>query len=704
MLCKPSSEQEHIITKLKGKNIVVDSVAGSGKTYTNIFIAKKYYRSKILLLTYNKKLSEETKLKIKNFNIKNIDVFTYHGFCTKYYGNLCESDIKLYDLLINKKKPIIPINYNIIILDEIQDLTPLYYDILCKSILCNENKNFRLCLLGDKYQSIYRYKGADNKYIENSDKEFNLNNFKWENCSLSETYRVPKEVCDFINVCMLKKNRIYSHKITNHKPRYIICNRFKFTSLLEEIQFYLNNGYKNNDIFILSPSMKHIITRTLANLLSEHNIPIFVPNNDDDIDFDDDILKNKILFSSFHQSKGLEKKVAIILCFDSFYFLSYNRNHDPLVCCNELYVATTRCSERLSLIHHSQNDFLQFLDKEQLCNYCDMVTTEEINLKIREPYDDKKIAVTQLIKHLPFDILNKCLIYIKKTTIRPKIINPILINKKSKQKYGYEIVNDIIGTAIPALFQYILNHDMIIYERIFETSQIKYINKIKHIDMNNIKISDLLLIANVFNTLYSNYDFKLTQIDNYKNICDLATIKKCITHLKSLNISEDATFELSKNLNYNGKVTIYGSIDCLDKKNIYEFKCTSDIKDEHILQLAIYMYLNKKKIKENIIKKSLSIYEINDKVNFTHNNKIKTGIIHKIKNGDYIIKNKKNKIYIKKNNIIDNITKFKNLYKNRNKFNYYIYNILNNELIQINCSLKNLEKIINILVNNKNVC
>ena len=56
-----SNEQNNIINLLKdNKNIIVDSVAGSGKTTTNLYIAKSFPKLNILLLTYNAKLKIET--------------------------------------------------------------------------------------------------------------------------------------------------------------------------------------------------------------------------------------------------------------------------------------------------------------------------------------------------------------------------------------------------------------------------------------------------------------------------------------------------------------------------------------------------------------------------------------------------------------------------------------------------------------------
>ena len=60
-LPKYSDEQKLIIKSLKSNNVLVDSVAGSGKTTTNLYLAKEYPHNKLLLLTYNAKLKIETR-------------------------------------------------------------------------------------------------------------------------------------------------------------------------------------------------------------------------------------------------------------------------------------------------------------------------------------------------------------------------------------------------------------------------------------------------------------------------------------------------------------------------------------------------------------------------------------------------------------------------------------------------------------------
>ena len=471
ILPEPSKEQINVISQLKNYNVVVDSVAGSGKTTCNLHIAKKFSDSNILLLTYNAKLKIETRNKVKKLGLHNMETHSYHSFCVKYYDRKCYRDTNIIKLLKSNKKVIKKFNYDIIILDEAQDITPLYFELTCK-IYTDNNKKAKICILGDRNQSIYHFNKADERFIIYADKLFNFNKLSWKKCNLTESFRITHEMSEFINICMLNNNRIKSKKITVNKPRYVICDCFgdkigidTSSRPFEEVKYYLNMGYSYGDIFILAPSVKgdRSPVRQLANKISDKNMPIYVPISDEE-KLDEDILKGKIVFSTFHQVKGLERKVVIIFNFDNSYFKFYKRNSNPNVCPNELYVASTRALEHLTLFHHYQNNFLQFINR--LDNFCIIEYNRSIYInKFNSNKKNIPTAVTDLIKHLPQEIIDECINYLEiknLTTSDTKINIPI----KTKQKFGYESVCEITGTAIPSSFEYKIKDEMSIFQRL----------------------------------------------------------------------------------------------------------------------------------------------------------------------------------------------------------------------------------------------
>jgi hypothetical protein len=98
----PSEEQLAIVENLgRGFNVIVNSVAGSGKTTTSLHVAKgnSFLRPETLLLTYNARLKDETRMRAKAMGLhRNMEVHSFHAF-----GKLfCEihTSLKINDLLL----------------------------------------------------------------------------------------------------------------------------------------------------------------------------------------------------------------------------------------------------------------------------------------------------------------------------------------------------------------------------------------------------------------------------------------------------------------------------------------------------------------------------------------------------------------------------------------------------------------------------
>jgi ATP-dependent exoDNAse (exonuclease V) beta subunit len=197
-----------------------------------------------LLLTYNSKLKIETRDKIKQLNIFNLEVHSYHSFCVKYYDNECYTDSNIINVIKNNTKTNKIFKYDIIILDESQDINLLYFELICKIFKDNNNINVKICILGDEKQSIFSFNNSDERFIILADKIFTFNNRLWIRKYLSTSFRITFEMSQFINNCMFKNKRIISSKKTNIKPRYIICDSFgkKYGTsdkVFEEVKFYL---------------------------------------------------------------------------------------------------------------------------------------------------------------------------------------------------------------------------------------------------------------------------------------------------------------------------------------------------------------------------------------------------------------------------------------------------------------------------------
>ena len=720
-----SIEQNNIIQQLLlNNNVVVDSVAGSGKTTCNLHIAKYFHNKHILLLTYNSKLKLETRKKAIKLGLHNIEVHSYHSFCVKYYDELCFTDNIINKIIKTKKIPSKQLNFDLIVPDEAQDITSLYYELICKIYKDNKNINTNICIFGDKKQSIFDFNKADQRFIEYASKLFNFNSNNWIKCNLSVSFRITYEMSLFINNCLLKEERLISNKITNNKPRYIICDCFgdrlgTSSRTFEEVKYYFNLGYKPSDIFILAPSIKSVKTpvRQLENKIKREmpDVMVYVPTSDDE-KLDEELLEGKIIFSTFHQTKGLERKVVIIFNFDNSYFKFYKKDANSYICSNELYVATTRGIEHLTLFHHENNDYLDFIDKLNIQIYCHFEDTEMDINAINTNLKTIDTSITDIIKHLPENIIDECFNQLDIITSHTHKISKINIPLKIYNEKTIESVSEITGIAIPNMFELKLKNEMNIFKELVESDFEKNVinngcliqldNKPKQkthnlndIDIKNVSSQELLYISNCWNTYKNGYLFKIYQITNYEWL-EEKNLTECINRLNELNISANSLFEYrletEKEIELLNRKLI-GYIDCIDKDNniVYEFKCVQKLEKEHYLQLAIYMYmyeLHKIKYTKHITNE----FNKNKDIKYIVNNDIielrnyKSQIIENIRINE-------KKLIDCKNNIVNEKT---NKYVVGDKIKYKLFNEENGEIVKI---YKTTEKVKVKNSNNKNI-
>jgi hypothetical protein len=653
-LPKPSDEQHAIIQSLINGNVVVNAVAGSGKTTAALHVALAFPSKNILLLTYNRKLKEETRSKIADIHIKNLEAHSFHAFCVRYFDHKCFTDEPIRKLLKTKTSPLQEFNYDLIIIDESQDLTPLLFQLIIYIYFHNKsNEPAKLMILGDRKQSIYQFNNADERFISTAPELFKVNKYPWKTLTLSQSFRITSEMSEFINKGCVQSNIISSKKQTCNKPRYLIFNTFgrKFNKAYDEVRMYLCKGYSYSDIFILAPSTRSIKSpvRLLANKLSYAGIPVFVPNSDEE-QIDESVAGGKVIFSSFHQAKGLERKVVIIFGFDENYFKYYNRDANQHILPNEIYVAITRASDHLTMIHHNKNDFLPFIDQDSLCATCEVSGKVSVQ-KDKKSQEPNKCGVVDLLRHQLDETLNECYGQLTIKNIRKKS-TIIPIASKTEQKFGYENVSDITGIAIPTYLEYQLKGAMSVYSYIkadqksiekgleidinpfknkcgietktdpdapdvswFQDAQSgsdsdsgEFVeSKVNFSDINISKItnSELLFLANIWKAHTSGFNVSFNQIQNYQWLSQ-DHLDKCMKRMNRLNISYTAIFEQRLSQHNSEELQnkkLSGFIDCVETKDdttkIYEFKCVRKLKKEHYLQLAIYMYLYEKKCKQD---------------------------------------------------------------------------------------------------------
>ena len=629
----PSDEQNVILELFgKGSNITADCVAGSGKTTTVLLLALKFPEKKFIQITYNSQLKLEVRAKIKAQGIKNLEIHTYHSLWVRYYNPHGFTDDVIRRGIDTDAKPRQSIHsYDAAIVDEAQDMTLLYYCLIHKFM--KDAKGIpQLITLGDCFQSIYKFKGSDHRFLT-------LSNEIWKrpftSAMLSTSYRITNEIASFVNAVMIGSDRIKAEK-KGCKVDYIISNTFTSNIYMaDRIEKKLNVDKINpDDIFVLCPSLTSSgnapPSRKLENELVKRGIPCYYPTSDDR-KLDEEIIKGKVVFSTFHQSKGRERKYVIVYGFDQSYFTFFAKDMDPYKCPETLYVAVTRAKEELVLMHDCKFPKLQFLKPTlfdmSFAPYSSFLNVYRRNEMSHEsPTNDQRhaVSVTDLTKFIKEEYM-KLLTDISNSVFTMTSESKYDVDIPSKLKLTaagsgsesdsswndelFEDVSDINGIVIPAIYESeSQNAESTIEKQVHQQYDNLCRQQNKHQFIHNayIKLNrfgsmqttdDYIRMGIMYISLTEEIYHKIAQITRH-NWLNRELIQPCFTALSSLIDTRSACYERGLECKHAfaefGTIEFRGRLDVFDERSVLEIKCVQTLTLEHKMQLLVYAWMWKK--------------------------------------------------------------------------------------------------------------
>lgn len=622
---KPSKEQKEILKAIKEDySVIGDCVAGSGKTTTIFFIAKMFPNKNILQITYNAQLKLEVREKVEQSNINNLEIHTYHSLAVKYYDENGHDDNVINNIIKNDVNPQRYISkYDIVVIDETQDMTLLFYKLVHK-FLNDHNSTIQMVVLGDKHQGVYKFKGADFRYLTLSENLWNKS-LTFQHKTLNTSYRLTNQTSAFVNNVMLGEERIQT--IRKGLPvTYLYGNMFHMVThqLFQYIYKILESGQITpDDIFILAPSIKKKgdtndnkkglnPLKLLENKLASKGIPICYPISDDAM-LDENIIKGKIVFSTFHQSKGRERKVVILFNFDSSYFKFFDKVNNPNVCPSVLYVAATRSIEQLIVLHGNNNDILPFfkksLDEIKTLDYIHFIDLGD-GYKMKED-DDGFIDECHITSPTELVGFIKDVYISELSTIVGKLFHKVQVpyystkipSKVLFENGLYEDVSDINGLVIPAIYEEkhvgnstIQRKSETMYNSMLETKKHSFLKKsYEHLETIEDDLEYYTYLGIMYISLQEELYHKIYQMPTYTWLSQ-EMIQGCFQSLEKNLSNEDTYYELSVSFDcdfYNeyGPIKVNGRIDAIDKTNAWELKCVESLSLEHFLQVVIYAWI-----------------------------------------------------------------------------------------------------------------
>ena len=192
--------------------------------------------------------------------------------------------------------------YKYIIVDEFQDIS--YSRMVFLKSLKNHG-NAKLFLVGDDWQSIYRFAGSDVNIFLNAEKYFG----KTTMCLIRSTHRYSQELIDIVEPFITKnkeqiKKEVVSDKHQDHPVKLILYKDDKINAFLFTLRYIsdLNSGAnvlilgrKNRDINSILPSYGVVYKRQSGQLIFN------------------DYPQLNLKFSTVHKSKGLEADYVILI-------------------------------------------------------------------------------------------------------------------------------------------------------------------------------------------------------------------------------------------------------------------------------------------------------------------------------------------------------------------------------------------------------
>ena len=455
-----SSEQWGIATAARiGSNIICQAVAGAGKTTVLILCAAAVPLSHHLLLTYNKKLQVEVAERVRHMN--NMQIMTYHGAATVSYGAVIFNDTKMREAV--KKIPTRTIKFDVLLIDEAQDMSIEYY-IFVRQLLAL-NPNSRMIVVGDEKQSINEYRGANPgflKYAKEVYQDYSVSS-DWETHQLRISQRITPAVASFINRHLYDADIIVggNARSANRKPRYVSVTPFdpNTTTVEREIKQAVGHFGPAN-VMILLPSVRNLSRMPFGDVL--HNklpgIPLYI-GHDDEVVEDGKILESKVAIMSYASVKGCERQCVILLGFDESYFKYYNQSHGQLMYLpNVLTVAATRAIEALVVVS-SYNQTFRTVKAEHLSTDATIVTStvsySPFPATVCVPDgESKELVVINFMRHthpIAVDFI------LNKAEIRENapMSDQIIFTRQFKFTYGkydlWEDVSAMYGILIPIL-------------------------------------------------------------------------------------------------------------------------------------------------------------------------------------------------------------------------------------------------------------
>ena len=436
----PLDKHQRKVVFCDAQNTIVIAGAGSGKTTTIIgkikylLYGEKYNEKDILCISFTNESVNNLKKSLKDNNIFNIDVMTFHKLSLNILNNrfkilepnyleyitneiLYDYDNNIKKLVItiinlykaqnlnykvfykipkkyyeitililkilieyeNEKKAINAIDfddmiylatnkvkkspYKYIIIDEYQDTSLIRVNLIKEIIKLN---NAKLLVVGDDWQSIYRFSGCDINIFLNFQKFFK----KIKTIKLINTYRNSQELINVASSFIMKNPYQAKKKLNSLKRNYKPIKIFYYKKNKEAALLTLIKKINHNKKILILGRNNFDINQYLGKKITMVNNNLHVVNDS----------KYNIKYLTVHKSKGLESDEVIIINLS-----------------NEIYGFPSQIKEAKILKYFQTSKKIYINDEERRLFYVALTRTKN-NTYLLVNKKNPSIFVKELIK------------------------------------------------------------------------------------------------------------------------------------------------------------------------------------------------------------------------------------------------------------------------------------------------------------------
>jgi len=489
-----SAEQAAVVAAvLGGRHVLVEACAGAGKTTTALHIALAWREAAraggVAVVTYSRALKDDTeaRFRARGLGADDADVVTIHGLAQRAYGVACHTDDGL-DAVLARDAALDAARAHrgvgVWVLDEVQDLTPLRFAVLSKLVrdvaaaAGPAAPPPQLVVLGDALQTVYAFMGADARFLTRAPDVWGVGG-EWARLRLSTSYRLPPNVCDFVNRAVHRNAHPpilpAAGRAAGPPVRYLTGGTFDAVAYMSGTlkRLFRVGTYRFDEVMVLNNTLKLSPKITplqkFVELLGTSGVPVHLREHD--MARDPEIEAGKVLVSTNPGSKGQERALVICFGFSASYFKFVDKGARRDKCPPALHVAATRAKAELWIVAEEQpGAHIDFLDRGAVEALVGERKLQVISSKIRKlddaaPPIKPTYTASALVSFLDSSWLKELHGKLALERVAPPAHALKLCSSVKMESGLVESVAEVNGLALPLLLES-LSRDSTIFETI----------------------------------------------------------------------------------------------------------------------------------------------------------------------------------------------------------------------------------------------